>query len=98
MYGYVSLSTCTRLPSFSALVVSLRVTVDGSFIAVLADSVVTSHLMVKGSSTLVSLGRAGACGACVRRILAQAMRPAIVPAWKSWSWGVAIVPSGTGGW
>ena len=70
MYGYVSLSTCSRLPSFSALVGSLRATVDSSFIAVSANGVVTSHLVVESSSALVSLSRAGACGAGVLRILA----------------------------
>ena len=70
MFHYISLSTDTRLPSSSALVVLLRASVDGSFIAVSTNGIVASHLVVEGSSALVSLSRAGTGGASVLRILA----------------------------
>ena len=70
MFDYISLSTDTRLPSSSALVVALGATVDGTFIAVSANSVVTSHLVVKGSRALMPFSRAGTGGASVLRILA----------------------------
>ena len=63
MYDYVSLSTCTRLPSSSALVVSLGGAVDSSFVTASANSIVTTHLVVDVGSALVPFGRAGTGGA-----------------------------------
>ena len=98
MFHYISLSTDTRLPSSSALVVSLRATVDGSFVAVSTNGIIASHFVVDVGSALVPFSWAGTASTGVLGILAQPVRPTVVPSWETWSASGALVVSGLVDW
>ena len=99
MYDYVSLSTGTRLPSSSALVViTLGWAVDGSLVAALMNSIVTAHLVVDVGGALVAFGGTGAGSTGVLSVLAEAMGPTVVPSWESWSLDGASVLGRVGDW
>ena len=98
MFHYISLSTDTRIPSSSALVVTLRATVDGSLVAVSTNGVIASHFVVNVSCSLMALGRAGTGGAGVSRILAKTMRPAVEPSWETCRRGRALIVCRLGDW